>query len=205
MQITTIPRVAVKSALDALRIPLSTIERLSGQAENQAWPPALMFEEFQATAKQFAGSVLRDQTLVDEGRTQIAKVGELRRSLELELKAEAKRETADAKLSAQREAAERERESVERETREREAEIARMKREAEANVKAEAKRAAETVAKVDEARQERVAATDRAARLANADAESKALTTQKKAVASIDKVGALADAVETKKAQRKSN
>lgn len=205
MSITTIPRTAVKNALDALRLPLSTIERLSGQSENEAWAPALMFEEFQASAKQFAGSVLRDRTLVEEGRIQGVKVSELRRSLELEVKAEAAREQADAKLQQQHDAAERERQRVEEEARKREADIARNKREAAARVKAEAQRAAETVAKVEEAREERIAATDRAARLANADAETKAIAKQKKAVSSIDKVATLADAVETKKAQRKSN
>ncbi len=205
MEITTLPRTAVKSALDALRLPLATIEKFAGQAENEAWPPALMFEEFEANAKQFVGGILRDQTLVEEGRIQRVKVSELRRSLELEVKAEATREQADAKLAQQHEAAERARLQAEKDAREREAEIARNKREAEVRVKAEAQRAAETVAKVEQAREERVAAADRAARLAKADAETKAIAKQKKAIASIDKVATLADAVETKKAQRKSN
>ncbi|MBA2608462.1 MAG: hypothetical protein H0U92_05965 [Actinobacteria bacterium] len=205
MQITTIPRTAVKSALDAMRLPLSTIERLTGQAENQAWPPALMFEEFQASAKQFAGSVLRDETLVEEGRLQSVKVSELRRSFDLDLKAEATREQADAKLARKHESAEGERQQAEQQAREREAKIARLKRDTEARVKADAKRAAETVAKAEKIREDRLAAADRAARLANADAESTALAKQKKAVASISKVTTLADAVETKKAKRKSN
>ncbi len=205
MQITTIPRTAVKSALDAMRLPLSTIERLTGQAENQAWPPALMFEEFQASAKQFAGSVLRDETLVEEGRLQSVKVGELRRSFELDLKAEATREQADAQLARKHESAERERQQAEQQAREREAEIARLKRNTEARVKADAKRAAETVAKAEKIREDQLAAADRVTRLGNADAESAALAKQKKAVASISKVTTLADAVETKKAKRKSN
>ncbi len=205
MQITTIPRTAVKNALDAIRLPLSTIGRLTGQADNQTWPPALMFEEFQASAKQFAGSVLRDQTLVEEGRIQSVKVSELRRSLELDLKAEATREQADVELAQQHEAIGRERQQVDQQAREREANVAQLKRETSAGVKAEAKRAAETVAKAEKIRQDQLAAADRAARLANADAESAALAKQKKAVASISKVTTLADAVETTKAKRKSN
>ncbi|MEY2399635.1 MAG: hypothetical protein QOJ00_2809 [Actinomycetota bacterium] len=205
MQITTIPRVAVKSALDALRLPLSTIERISGQSENEAWPPALIFEDFQANAKQFAGGLLRDQTLVEEGRIQSVKVNELRRSLDLRVKAEQTREQADAQFAQQREAAERERQQAEKQAREREAAVARRKREAEQKVQAETQRKAEAVAKADRAREDRVAAVERNARLNVADAQTTALAKEKKAVASVEKVVQLADAVETKKAQRKSS
>lgn len=203
MEITTIPRAAVKSALDALRLPLSTLERISGQGDNELWPPALFFQDFEANAKQFAGSVLRDQTLVEEGRLQGVKVNELRRSLDLRLKAEATREAADAKLTEERAAAERERQQVAQQTRQRETEIARRKREAEQAAKAEAREAAEAVAKVDQAREERVAAVERDARLTTADAEAAALAKERMAVASAERVAKLAETVETKKAQRK--
>lgn len=205
MSLTAIPRTAVKSALDAMRLPLSTIERLSGQSANAAWPPALMFEEFEAEAKKFAGSLLRDASLVDEGRTQAAKVSELRRSLELKVQAEEVRARADTELTQKQEAAARERQRAEQEAAEREAAIAREKRAEEQRVEAETRKAAAAAAKADAARAERVAAADREARLTKANAESAALAKQKQAVAAIDTVEALGDAVEAKKAQRKRN
>ena len=205
MQIKTIPRVAVKSALDAMRVPLTTVERLSGQQKNQAWPPALLFEGFEANAKQVAGAVLRDQELVEEGRIQNVKLSELRRAAELKVKAEQTREQAEAELNQQHEAAERQREQAEQQARQREEQIEQRKREEQQRVEREAREAAEAVAKADKAREERVAATERRARLASADAETTALTKQKKAVESVEKVVQIADAVETKKAQRKSS
>ncbi|MEY2473235.1 MAG: hypothetical protein QOK28_2564 [Actinomycetota bacterium] len=205
MQITAIPRNAVKGALDVMRLPLSTVERLSGQSANEAWPPALMFEEFQAEAKKFAGSMLRDETLVEEGRLQSVKVTELRRSLELKTKAEAVREQADAELTQKQKAAERERQQAAQQASEREAAIARDERAAKQRVQTETKRAADSVAKADAAREEAIAAADREARRVKADAEAAALAKQQRAVVSIDTATTLADAVEKKKAQRKRN
>jgi hypothetical protein len=205
MQITAIPRNAVKGALDAMRIPLSTIERLSGKSANEAWPPALAFEEFQAEAKKFAGSMLRDETLVEEGRLQAVKVTERRRSLELKAKAEGVREQADSEFTQKQKAAEDERQRAEKEASEREAAIARDKRAAEERVRADQKRAAESVAKVDAAREEAIAAAEREARRVKADAEAAALAKQQQTVVSIETAGTLSDAVEKKKAQRKRN
>ena len=204
MGLKTIQRTAVKSALDAIRVPLSTVERLTGQSKNEAWPPALMFEGFQAGAKEFAGALLRDEELLSEGRLQRTKVSELRRAAELKVQAEQTREQADAQLAQQHEAAEREREAAETQAREREAAIAKRKREAEAKAEADAQRQAQEVAKADKAREERAAAVERKARLASAEAESAALAKERKAVASVENVANLADAVEAKKAQRKS-
>lgn len=205
MQTTTIFRMAVKNTLWAMRLPLSTFERLSGQHENEAWPPALMFEGFEATAKQFAGAVLRDDTLLEEGRIQRAKLAELQRAAQLEAQAEAKRAQADQQLQQRLDAAERERARSEKQDEAREAAIERRKREDKAKVEADARRAEQAGAEVDKAREERVAKLDRQARLAAADAETAALTKQQQALAASERVVALADAVETKKAQRKNN
>jgi uncharacterized protein YjbJ (UPF0337 family) len=204
-QITALPRTAVLTALDALRFPLTTVEKLSRQTENEAWPPALLFEEFQAGAKQFAGSLLRDQTLVEAGRVQGAKVVELRRSLELEVEAQQRRAEADEALTEKQHAAERERQRIEQTTREREADVERRAREAKAKAEAEADRAAQEAAQAEQARAERLAETERASRLAGAEVESEALAKQAKAVTSIETVAKLDKAVATKKAKRKNS
>ncbi len=205
MQLTAIPRTLVKATLDGLRLPLSTIERVTGQTQNAAWPPAMVFEGFEAGTKQFVGALLRDDELVEEGRIQQAKISELRRAIELEVKADQKRAQADAELRQRRDQVARDRRLADEKAREREQAIEDEKREAQQKVDAQARRAEAVVAKVDQKRDERVAATERQTRLASVSAESDALAKQRKAVASADKVARLADAVETKKAQRKSS
>ena len=205
MQLTTIPRTVVKVTLDGLRLPLTTAERIAGQAENPAWPPSVMFEGFEAGAKQFAGALLRDSDLVEEGRIQQAKVAELRRAVELEVKAEQTREQANAHLAAERERAERDRVQAEQQARQREQAIERDKRAAEQKVAAEAQRAEQAIDAVDRARQKKLAAEERNARLAKVEAESAALAKQRDAVASAEQVARLANAAEAKKAKRKSS
>jgi hypothetical protein len=204
-QIATLPRVAFSSALDVLRLPLSTVEKLSGQADNPAWPPAMLFADFQAGAKQFAGAFFGDRVLVQEGRLQSAQVNELRRAIALDEEARATRQQADATLTEERQAAERARQKVAADTRAREQAVAARTRAKEAKVAAEAEAARATVAKIDNNRAQRLAETERSTRLANADAEAVALGKQKQALTSIEQVAKLDKAVQAKQRQRKKS
>jgi hypothetical protein len=204
-QIATLPRVAFTGALDALRLPLSTVEKLSGQADNPAWPPAMLFADFQAGAKQFAGAFFGDRVLAQEGRLQSARVSELRRAIALDEEARATRQQAEATLTEERQAAERARQKVAADTRTREQAVAARTRAEEAKVAAEAEQARETVAKIDDNRAQRLAETERSTRLANADVETVALGKQKQALTSIEQVAQLDKAVEAKKRQRKKS
>jgi hypothetical protein len=187
-----------------MRLPLSTAERLAGQSKNVAWPPTMAYEAFEAGTKQMLGAFLRDESLVEEGRLQQAKLGELRRAAELEVKAEQTRAQADAELRTRQETADRQRTRVAQQTHQQEVAVEREKREAKQKADAEARRAEQTIAKVDEQREKQLEATERQARLVSVDAESKALRKERQAVASAEKVATLAAAVETKKAQRKN-
>jgi hypothetical protein len=203
MELNTIPRTAVRLTLDGLRLPVIAAENIAGQRDNDSWPPAVLFESFEATVKQVVGSVIRDETLVDEGRIQQAKVGELRKAVELEVEADQKRAVADGELQARRQTAEQQRRKVEEDTRRREQAIEREKRAAEQKAEREAAERRAAVDRAADVRDKRVSATERQARLTRVEAESTALTAQRRAVKASKTAAALGDAVEQKKTERK--
>jgi hypothetical protein len=205
MTLTQLPTTIVRITLDGIRLPLLAVERVAGQSENAMWAPTMAFEGFEAGAKQFAGALLRDNALIEEGRIQQAKISELRRAAELEVKADQTRVEADAALRQRQEAAERERVRAEQQARQQEAAAERQKREAQQEADAKARRAEQVVQKVDAQREQQIEATERQARLASVEAESAAIRKERKAVASAEKVATLASAVDAKKSQRKSS
>ncbi|MDP1795373.1 MAG: hypothetical protein Q8K63_14640 [Acidimicrobiales bacterium] len=201
----TIPRTVVRTTLEGMRLPLATVERFAGQEANATWPPTLLFEDFESNALQFVGGVLRDNELIEQGRLQAAKLSELRRATELEAKAEMTREAADAKAEKDRAAAAQARARAEQDARDREANAKRRSEEAKAALEADAQLAEAQVDAVAERRARNVAANERTARLAAADAETKALTKQQVALASAEQVAKVGEKFEAKKRQRKSS
>jgi hypothetical protein len=205
MAMRSIPRMMVKASLQGARLPLTGLEAVAGQRGNLAWPPALVFEGFEAGTKVVAGSLLRDPQLVDEGRVQQAKLSELRRASELEVKAEQARAAADAQLEARLDHAEQRHEQADEQAEQRARAVETRTREAEQQVQRELAQRAEAVAKADAAREKRMAKTERVTRLRSIEAESAALADERQALAAVDKVTALDKAVERKKSQRKSS
>ncbi|MEY2463522.1 MAG: hypothetical protein QOH64_1660 [Acidimicrobiaceae bacterium] len=203
MDLNTIPRTAVKLSLDGLRLPITALEKLAGQRDNESWPPAMVFESFEATAKQVLGSMLRDNALVDEGRVQQAKVSELRNAVELEVQADQKRAEADSELRARREQADQRRRHVEEQARQREQRIEADKRAAEQQARAEAAERAAAADKAAELRDKRVEATERKARLTRVNEETAAVTEQRRAVQATKKAATLGETLDKKKAERK--
>ena len=85
MQIQHFPGAVVRASLGIARLPLTAVETIAGRSQDgAAWPPALVFESFKSGAKQVAGSLLGDDTLVEEGRLGQAKVAQLRKAAEME-------------------------------------------------------------------------------------------------------------------------
>jgi hypothetical protein len=204
MLLKTINRTVVRTTLESLRLPLSTVERIAGQTDNEAWPPALLFQDFQSNALQLVGGFLRDDELVSQGRLQAAKVSELRRAAELELRAEQTRQEADTKLEQQRKAAAQDRQRTTQRAQSREQAVEQEVRQAEAQLTQEARQAQADIDAAAEKREREVAAKERNARLAALDREEKALAKQQAALASTDRAAALGEKLETKKQQRKS-
>src|SRR5205807_157549 len=135
MPITSIPRQLVKTSLRSVRLPLTAVETVTGQrGAEHPWPPAMIFETFEAGVKQVLGTILRDPELVDEARVQQAKLGQLRQAEMLEAEAELRRQQADAEFAEKHETIEARRQRIEREADERERAIERDKAAAERRV-----------------------------------------------------------------------
>ncbi len=200
----TLNRTVVRTTLEGLRLPLSTLERLTGQADNEAWPPALLFQDFQANALRLVGGFLGDDELVSQGRLQAAKLSELRRASELELRAEQTRQNADAKLEQQRRAAAQDRQRAEKRAQSRAEAVEQDIRQAETELSQEARQAQAEIDAAAETRRREVAAKERRTRLAALDREETALAKQQAAIASTERAAALDEKLETKKQQRKN-
>src|SRR3954452_12262030 len=92
------PRMLIDTTMNAARLPLTAAERVSGQAGNEEWPPALAFEGGQATVETVLGSLLRDDELVSRGRLRQAKLGKLKEAAQLEAIADEERSRAQQQL-----------------------------------------------------------------------------------------------------------
>lgn len=205
MPITAIPRTVIKAGLQGLRIPLTAVERVSGNTDTVAWPPAVAFETFESGAKQVLGALIRDESLVHEGQLQRAKLGELVESERLHLKAEQKRLEADARLEDRLETAEQTRERVERQAQEREQELAREKAEKERRVFEQAQQRQRVAEEADVARQKAVVAQERSAKKTRIAEESAALEARSDALGAARAAEVVDHALEAKKAKRKSS
>jgi len=189
----------------AVRRPLAVDDAREGHRPRRVrrLAPTLAFEGFEATVRQVAGSVLRDERLVEEGRLIEAKVARLRKAVELETEAEQRRREADAKLVQRRQADAQARARVERETEAREQAVQQEKT-AKERAAAETAAAKERSArKADAARKKVVGAQERSATAARLDAERDALTAKRQSLAATGEVLHLDDAIEASKASRK--
>ena len=204
MQLNTIPRTAMKATLMGLRLPICGVEALTGQSGNASWPPAIAFEGFEAGMKQVVGSILRDGELVEEGRVQQAKVAELRRAVELEVRADQKRAAGERELRERQARAKEERDKAEQDALRRELMIERDKRAAEQRVERELAEKAAAVDATAERRDKRVAAAERDASLTRVEQESTALAQQRRAVRATKAASDASDALERKKTQRQA-
>lgn len=204
MELNTIPRTAVRATLLGLRLPICGVEVLTGQTGNASWPPAMAFEGFEAGVKQVVGSILRDEELVDEGRIQQAKVTELRRAVELEVRADQKRAAGDRELREQQARAKAERNKAEQDALRREKVIERDQRAAEQRVAQELAKKAAAIQATAQTRDKRVTAAEREASLTRVDQESTALKQQRRAVQATKAAGNASDALERKKAERQA-
>jgi len=194
----TIAATLVKSGLAAARLPLTVAEvTLRHGAQQEEWPPSIAFDAFGATVKEVVGSLAHDETLVDEGRLTRAKVDELRRSAELEMRADALQESADEQLSqrleddaARRDAAARRAEARKRTARQAKADA---KRKADERLEREKQRAA----KADKATKAAMERRERAVRAQRATAERTALADEREALAAKDAVRRITEELET--------
>ena len=197
-----LPGLVVGTTLQAARLPLNAAAKATGQAGNEEWPPSLLFEGVEAAVETTVGGLLRDDALVARGRLRQARVTKLKEAAQLEAIAETERAEADNELAARKQAAEKRREQIEETTEQREqrleAEAAKRKQEV---AKAAAKQKAATAKQTAEQRK-LVERQEREAKLAAAEAESKALSKEKAALVAEDTAVALDEAIEVNREAR---
>ena len=205
MALTPVPRMMIKAGLFGLRLPLTTVERVTGNADAEAWPPAMAFDALEATTKRVLGSVIRDEQLVREGELQRAKLDELATAQRLETRAQQLERQADAKLEERVDAAEKRRQSVETEAakRKREAEEQAAKRERE--IAQQTREREQAAREAEERRAKVVSVTEREAEKVRIREERDALAVKREALAASRTADVLEDAIEQKKAKRKSS
>ncbi len=205
MQLNTIPRTAVKATLLGLRLPICGVEVLTGQTGNASWPPAMAFEGFEAGVKQVVGSILRDEELVDEGRIQQAKVTELRRAVELEVRADQKRAAGDRELREQQARAKEERNKAEQDALRREQVIERDQRAAEQRVARELAKKAAAIEATAQATGQTCHRCRNAKQVSRESTRSRPhVKQQRRAVQATKAAGNASDALERKKAERQA-
>ena len=204
MQIQEIPRAYVNFALGAARLPVTAAERVLHRSDDAQWPPTLAFEQAEASIKQAVGSLLRDSTLVSEGRLVEAKVARLREAAELEANAREVTERADRRLAAERDAEQQRLDEAERETQQRldaarQDEI-RRKQEVDEEIRAEERRMAEA----RQAEEAALAEKERSARAAQLSRDKAALHKKQEAAAARADVLAVDQTLEATKAARRN-
>jgi hypothetical protein len=205
MNVQTLPRKVISTYLSVARLPLNAAAKMSGQQDNEQWPPALTFEGVEASVETVLGSLLRDDALVEAGRLRQAKVAQLRKAAQLEAIAESERDIAQREFAERRQEAEAKRRAAEQraETREQQIEREAQQRKSEADQKAAKKAAAARESKL--AQDKAIERRERAATAQALSKESEALKTQQAALDAAETVEVIDDSIEGTKQARKSS
>jgi hypothetical protein len=172
--------VAVTNYLRLLRLPVDAAGSIAKRDE--AWAPALAFDSFEAQVLGLLGSVLHDDTLVQESNRQKARIDQLRRATELEAAAAARRARADAQLDERRDEAKEKAEEAQARKEHEKARLEEAKEAADRKARQDATTKAQKAKKASDARQKRLAAKERDAETKRLEAERVALTERREAL-----------------------
>jgi hypothetical protein len=180
--VRVLPRVVIGGYLQAARLPLTAVQRIARQQDNEAWPPAVAFEAIEARIDTVLGAALRDDALVTKGTVKAARVEELRKAATLDSAADLKVEEAEQKRKARQAEIAEQRQEAARRAEQSKADIERQA--ALHEQKAEQRAAKKTAAarKVKATQDKAIDRQERSAKSKALAAESRALTVAKEAV-----------------------
>lgn len=204
MQLQLIPRITVRTALNATRLPLTAAEAIFGKSEDQEWPPAIAWEKFEGSVKQVAGTVLRDDELVEEGKLIHAKAAQLAQAADLEAMAEQHRVEAESTFQARRQADEQRRRAIEDEAKHKQQQLEQAKAEKKRAAEAEARQAKAAARKAEQAAEKAVARDERRAKTVALEAERDAVAAERKAVKAESTLLDVEETLESTRQARKS-
>lgn len=199
-----IPRTVIGTTLQAARLPLTTLERVTGRRGNDEWPPAMAFESAEATVESMLGALLHDDELAARGRLRRTRLAKLRQAVELETLAEQERARAANELQARREETGRRREQVEKATEAKEHEVERQAEQRKQQVQKQAASRKQAVRKQAAATEKAVERQERQGRLEAADAQAAAVASEREALSAEDQALEIDSALEGTREQRKS-
>ena len=197
-----LPGLVVGTTLQAARLPLTAAAKATGQSGNEEWPPSVLFEGVEAAVETTVGGLLRDDTLVSRGRLRQARISKLKEAAQLDAIADSERAEAQSELAARKQSADKRRDQIEETAEQREQ---RLEQEAAKRKQQVAKTAAQrkaATAKQTAAQRKLVEKQERDAKLAAAEAESKALSKEKAALVAEDTTVALDEAIEVNREAR---
>lgn len=205
MNVQTLPRTVVNTYLSVARLPLTAAAKVSGQATNDQWAPALAFEGFEASVETRLGSLLRNSDLRESGRVRRAKVDKLRTAAKLEAAADAKRDLAQQDVRRTRETAAVKRKAATQRAEQRQQNIEREA--AQRVTQAEQKAAKQAVAaeQTKIAEEKVIERRERAAAEAALAEEADALKTQQQALDAAETVETIDETIEGSKEARKTS
>ncbi len=206
MNLKTIPRELINLNLKAARLPVDTFQRVTRRGQDAAeWSVAIAIDSAEATVRETLGGLLGDSQLLDDARLQRAKVAQMRKAIEEKAAAARTEVQSEARYEQRKAAVEQQKDHVEQQANQREQQLEREKAQAKQRIAAEAARKQEAADKAAKARQDRIAADERAAELRRLNAESAALAEKERALAAADKVAQLDAAAKATKRARKAN
>jgi hypothetical protein len=205
-QLQKLPGTVVRTGLQAARLPLNAAESVLRRGEQSGeWAPAIAFEGIEANVKRVAGSLLRDETLVEEGRLEQAKVDKLRKAARLEAIAREHEQSADAEYRQRIESDEQRRAQVAKQADQQETALERQRAARERAAEEEKQRKAAAARKVEAATKKAVEKNARSARATRVEAETTAVARERKAVEAKAGVVQLDEDLRATKAARQAN
>lgn len=200
-----LPGFVVGTTLQAARLPLSAVARVTGHGGNDAWAPVVAFDSAGAAVETTLGSLLGDETLVSRGRLRQARLEKIKQAAELEAVAERKRRQAADELEAKRDALAERRQQVEETAEEREARIEQQAAKRQAKVAKAASTRKAAARKQAAATEKSIEKQERQAELAAANAEATALDLERAALSAEDAAIATDEAIDESREARASS
>ncbi len=195
---------AVGLAVEASRLPIALLERVTGEEARATWPPLRVVNAVDAAVLDAAGQLLDDERLKARATLLRKSVEHAVEADELKAQAEATRRQADAEFDERRQRATEQKLSAKERAEEERRRIEAAAEAEERSVRERAARREEELQKRETERERTVARQERAAGRVKVSAERKALAAERQALAAESQALDLDDAVSDAKARRKA-
>jgi hypothetical protein len=203
-QIQGLTRTSVRSALRAASLPMRAAQTVAHRSGRDGeWAPVLVFEGFEANVKKVVGTVLRDDSLREEGEREEERVSKLRRAKLLDAIATDEQDEARQRFNEREEALRRRRAATSRKAGELKNSVQEQRQQAKRPLEERAEQAHDTVDEEEKAAEKLLARHERAARAARVTKERAALDQERKAIQAEERVTRLDQELRSAKQARK--